>query len=368
MMSNNMVTGDMNIKVQVFSGGEQKSNGEDLPAISVIIPVYNAVKTLQQAVESVLTQSFQDFEIILIDDCSTDGSYDLIKDLWENNTRIRIVQNIKNLGPDPTRNYGMRISKGKYITFMDDDDFYLPDLLSNFYKIAEEHQAEVVSSMGFYHTKSAEIPRDLPVDVFPELDSDYCNEIVVAPSDIKERLEGFLLGQYSIACWNKLYLRDFLIYNNIRFRPASDDRGFVFACLIHAEKYIKIPYIGNLFRNAPNSLSRKNNAKDMEKLEEVIYNLDGFAQEFVDIMGEHPFFREHPEYAEMTLIHQLAFLDRLTVLPYFPDPTAVSSDVLKTTKKTIEKIFGKHAPSVEFLFMRYQALLREKIEQSQENG
>ncbi len=91
------------------------------PVISVIMPVFNARKYIYSAVDSILKQSFSDFELILIDDCGTDGSIDLIKNSFNDN-RIKYIVNPKNMGIAYSRNCGLKEAKGDFIAFMDDDD------------------------------------------------------------------------------------------------------------------------------------------------------------------------------------------------------------------------------------------------------
>jgi len=341
---------------------KEKFFGGAVPAVSVVVPVYNAKKYLGQAIGSILGQTFKDFEIILVDDCSTDGTYAYMHSLWGDNPRVCIVQNPRNLGPAAARNYGMRISRGKYIAFMDNDDCYHHDFLSNLYELAEAHQADVVSCMGFFHSESEEIPEDMSGRVLPDLDSNYTKEVIVAPETIKERMDGWLRNEYSRNCWNKLYSRDFLMLHDIRYRKASDDWGFVFACLLHARKYVKTPYIGYVYRNVQNSLSRSYDTSNMKRLEKEILGLDGMSGDFMDTMQESPFFQEHSEYCYMILAHQLAILERNCILRYFPQAGVVSGEVFMTASQSLKKIFGEHAPLAEFFFIQYQTQARRIAE------
>ena len=340
----------------VFLGGAK------LPLISVIVPCYNAKKYLKQAVESILNQTFKEFEIILVDDCSTDGTYEYMKSLWDDSAIISVVRNKKNMGPALTRNYGIRISRGKYLAFMDSDDCYLPDFLKNLYYMAESHQADVVSCMGFFHSEKESIPEDLSCRVIPDLDSNYRQEIVFAPEGVRERVEGWLRNEYNIACWNKLYLRDFLMYHDISFKEDSEDRGFAFACLLNAKMYVKTPYIGNIYRRMEVSFSRNANLMDLGRLGKTITNLDGFAQDFMDIMKEFTFFEEHPEYCGIIISHQLSIIERANVLQYFPQSNAISTDVYRASHEALQRIFGEHTPLAEFLFMQYQVQARKIAE------
>lgn len=95
--------------------------------VSVIIPSYNREKTIVRAVESVLKQTYPNIEIIVVDDCSTDNTIEILKDKYSNNRRIKIEQLSVNSGACVARNKGISLSKGAYIAFLDSDDEFYPD-------------------------------------------------------------------------------------------------------------------------------------------------------------------------------------------------------------------------------------------------
>ncbi len=92
------------------------------PSISVIVPVYNGGKFIKEAVDSILNQSFSDFELIVVDDCSNDDTYEIVDELKRTDKRLRIYQNNSNVGVAATLNFGISVAKGKYIARMDADD------------------------------------------------------------------------------------------------------------------------------------------------------------------------------------------------------------------------------------------------------
>ena len=96
-----------------------------MPKISIITPAYNCEKYLPDAVKSVLSQTFTDWELLIIDDCSKDNTYRYMKKLAEKDKRIRIFQNKVNSGSAATRNYGVRLGRGEWIAFLDGDDLWL---------------------------------------------------------------------------------------------------------------------------------------------------------------------------------------------------------------------------------------------------
>lgn len=95
--------------------------------VSIIIPSYNRRKYLEEAIESVLKQTYENKEIIIVDDCSKDGTEEYITEKYRNNTRIKFYKNKENSGAGVSRKNGYDKSKGNYIIFMDDDDYYTND-------------------------------------------------------------------------------------------------------------------------------------------------------------------------------------------------------------------------------------------------
>lgn len=110
------------------------------PPISVIMPVYNAEKFLDESIESILNQTFKDFEFIIIDDGSTDNSLKIIRKYKKKDKRIKVLINKKNQGIAETRNKGLRIAKGKYIVTFDADDISLQKRLQIQYYFLERNQ------------------------------------------------------------------------------------------------------------------------------------------------------------------------------------------------------------------------------------
>ena len=99
------------------------------PLISVIMPVYNREKYIGEAIESVLSQTYKNWELIIIDDGSTDTTYKIISEYANKDSRIKIFKNNINLGISPSRNKGLMFAKGKYIGILDSDDIILPETL-----------------------------------------------------------------------------------------------------------------------------------------------------------------------------------------------------------------------------------------------
>ncbi|KRW82140.1 CDP-glycerol glycerophosphotransferase family protein [Marinobacter sp. P4B1] len=120
------------------------------PTISVILPVFNGEDTVTWTIESVVRQTFKDFELLCIDDSSTDGTLDKLRAVAATDSRIRVLENDKNRGLGKTRNYGVENAKGKYLAFIDSDDFYEPDFLEKLYRLAISNDADIAQSAVRY--------------------------------------------------------------------------------------------------------------------------------------------------------------------------------------------------------------------------
>jgi glycosyltransferase involved in cell wall biosynthesis len=111
------------------------------PTVSVIIPTHNRAKLIGKAIKSVLNQTYQDFEIIIVDDGSTDNTEETVKSF--NNFKIRYISHSNNRGISAARNTGIRASRGKYIALLDSDDEWLPEKLDQQIKVFQNASSEV---------------------------------------------------------------------------------------------------------------------------------------------------------------------------------------------------------------------------------
>ena len=110
------------------------------PLISVVVPVHNAASSLHRGLRSVLGQTLIDFELIVIDDCSTDESASILKRYSELDTRVRLFSTERNGGPGAARNVGLRNARGQYVAFLDADDFWTRDKLERQIRCFEDNE------------------------------------------------------------------------------------------------------------------------------------------------------------------------------------------------------------------------------------
>lgn len=108
--------------------------------VSIITPIYNCEQFLQETIQSVLNQTYTNWELILIDDCSTDNSLSIAETAAQRDSRIRVIKLDQNSGPAVARNIGIKKAKGKYIAFLDSDDMWFPNKLEKQLSFMEKNQ------------------------------------------------------------------------------------------------------------------------------------------------------------------------------------------------------------------------------------
>ena len=153
-----------------------------MPEISVLIPCYNGFKYMERCLLSLESQSYNNFEVIIVDDCSADDSFEqLVKYKEKSDLNINIIKNIENVGPGESRNTGIKNACGKWISFCDCDDWYEPDFLKEMIQKAINEQADLVMCDYYYvYDKNKKIQSGV-TDIFsdtPEIGRASCRERV----------------------------------------------------------------------------------------------------------------------------------------------------------------------------------------------
>ncbi|MGG2954223.1 glycosyltransferase family 2 protein [Geobacillus stearothermophilus] len=193
--------------------------------VSVIIPAYNVESYIGRCLTSTVNQSLKEIEIIVINDGSTDNTLNVINKFCSLDNRIKVIDS-KNNGVSAARNYGLSRSTGKYIFYIDADDWIETNALKEMYEVAEENNADIVIANAYI---------------------DYDNGKLVPYIDGKltcdEPLKDFLIGNIRPSVSTKLYRRDLFTYNNIRHFEKiriGEDLLVNFFLILHAKKIIKI--------------------------------------------------------------------------------------------------------------------------------
>ncbi len=183
--------------------------------ISVIIPIFNCENTIVRCVNSILEQSYQNMEIILIDDASTDRTYKICKEYFSGNEKIIFIRHRANQGVSAARNSGLQQAKGEYISFCDADDYMDKEMLKELFCICESEDAEIAGCGIYGKPKQKE-------------------KIVIY--DTKEKIMGYIMkhGGY---IWNKLFRREAI--KGIQFNTQlvlCEDYVFLIECIMKIKK------------------------------------------------------------------------------------------------------------------------------------
>lgn len=200
--------------------------------ISVIMPLYNADKYLEECLDSVLAQTFTEFELICVNDASTDSTMEIVERFREKDGRIKILVNAERKGAAYSRNRGMQEAKGQYLTFLDGDDIFDKDMLRAAYQAAADHNVDLVM-YEYRHVTSDHVHDKLQVFHGKPYRERYCKK----PFSILEHAPYECLN-WALSPWNKLYEREFVQKHRLTFQdlPSSNDVYFVCMALMLSER------------------------------------------------------------------------------------------------------------------------------------
>ncbi|MDE7331955.1 MAG: glycosyltransferase [Lachnospiraceae bacterium] len=169
-----------------------------MPLVSIIVPVYNAEKTIERCINSILNQVYRDFELILLDDGSTDASGEVCDAYAEKDNRIRVLHK-ENSGVSDTRNQGIAMAEGEYLQFLDSDDWITPEATGLFVRTAAEYQCDMVIA-DFYRVVGERVSQKGSIEEEGLMDrADYAGNMMQKPADF-----------YYGVLWNKFYKRSII--------------------------------------------------------------------------------------------------------------------------------------------------------------
>lgn len=287
-----------------------------MPVISVIIPVYNSEKYLAECLNSLLNQTYTAFEIICVDDGSTDGSYRILQEYAKMDQRI-FVYTQKNQYAGIARNTGMKHARGKYLLFLDSDDFFCEDMLEKIVKKAEENNAEIVVFDAYRFNNQSKQVYDTEWHV---VDNNLAWEGVKSANDISEKIFNFT----SSAPWNKLFLKEFVKKHDLSFQKIkrTNDLFFVYAAFANAKK-ISILNKKLLYYRDNNCHSLQGNIKETPLVfSEALYAL----QDYLNKKGYYKSFQN--SYVKMALGVCFCYLDNTEGKEYFELYNALKKDII----------------------------------------
>lgn len=174
------------------------------PMVSIIVPIYNAENYLRRCVDSILNQEYTDFELLLVNDGSTDASGDICEEYGDRDPRVIVIQK-ENTGVSDSRNRALDRARGKYLQFLDSDDWITPDATRLFVRAAEEYGCDMVIS-DFYRVVGERLSTKGDIEEEGVLTrEEFAAHMMENPADF-----------YYGVLWNKLYRRDIVEEHNLR--------------------------------------------------------------------------------------------------------------------------------------------------------
>ena len=236
--------------------------------VSIVIPVYCAENTLKKCVESLIYGTYSNIEIILIEDCSSDKSWQVCLKLQEHYSCVKAYQNPKNSGPSAARNHGLQLMSGKYLMFVDSDDWVEPDYVSTFVEIYEKFQPDLIISGYVNHDEV----QNATADYFG-----WKNTDTVVLKSLKNELLPLYHSRLLQQIWNKFFLADVVRENHLMFDTGiqmGEDFRFLLSYLeyISGDRLVEINKpLYHYIRCSGNSLMSQ---FGKEKLDEPLKNLE----------------------------------------------------------------------------------------------
>ena len=204
------------------------------PTVTIIVPVYNAEHTIRRCIESILNQEYTDFELLLVNDGSTDGSGAICDEYAARDSRIQVIHK-ENTGVSESRNLALDRARGTYLQFLDSDDWITPDATSSLVRTAESGPCDMVIS-DFYRVVGERVSQKGDIDEDGLMTrEDFAAHMMENPADF-----------YYGVLWNKLYRRSIVEAHHLRMDPEiswCEDFMFNLEYIRYAETFraIQIP-------------------------------------------------------------------------------------------------------------------------------
>lgn len=269
--------------------------------LSYIVPVYNVEKYIRECVDSILAQTFDDYEIILVDDESPDGCPRICDEYAEKYPNVIKVIHKQNAGPASARNDGMKIAQGEYIWFFDSDDYLSDDRVNEVYNKAKELDVDILQ-MSFLSF------RDGKQD-FYSTDSAFGFNKVYSHDEIVKYVAKSSSDRSVIFAWRNIYKREFLLANDIRFDASLrmlEDPPFNTLAFLKAERLVAVDIPVYTYRIRQNSLQRQKYIEDYDLIMEYQWKLKlRYFSENSDNDAE--FYRDIAEFTIKTNLPSLLF-------------------------------------------------------------
>lgn len=273
------------------------------PLASVIVPVYNVSKYIEQCLQSLLLQTMKEIEIIVVDDCGTDDSIKKAEKLAKKDKRIKIIHNKNNQGLAESRNIGLKHVKSKYVAFLDSDDWVDDDFIEKLYNACEKEKADIaVSDVIYYYNQTKQMRGWVSTWNFKS-----GKKVVLDPINKQYNI-------YACACWNKLYNTELFTKFSLEFPKGLyiEDVPITFMTSMLANKIVLVEDTKLYYRMRDDSIMAVSKAdrkpfdifKVYEYTEDMLNKYKGFDNkgQYRQILDNYEIFNI---YAWYTTVHSI---------------------------------------------------------------
>lgn len=342
----------------------------EMPAISVIIPMYNAERYVRECLDSFLAQTFTDFEIIVVDDCSTDSSRAIVESYAPRfNGRLTLAMTQKNSGNSgyTARNKGFNFSRGEYVYFADADDFVTKTALEELYTAAKEADADVVYT-GARYLYTAQNGVELKHDIFGrECLAKGIKEVPELITDNAQRLlELFIFRGGYWTAWTKFVRRNFLTENEITFYevPSGGDFLWSMELLCCVKRLLRIPNAVYLWRDDSNESMTRSKKSTYEQIARWFACFSCWAKFFTALSKKRKILEANPAYIYFASNRQFEYFFKRNFEARLQVDSEKIFEIL--TKDFAEKNLGADS-TMPFLFSVIDSLQKNLIVLQQQN-
>lgn len=233
--------------------------------VSVITPVYRVERYIEECIQSVLSQTYQNIEFILVDDCGGDRSVDIINDLIKQNTtpiEIRLISHTENKGVSAARNTALKAATGDYIFCLDSDDRLLPNSITTLVTKAVQTKADIVMCC---HSSEGDAQNRGGMMCAP------VNEV----NGTTEILDAFANQWFNVAPWCKLFKHSFIVDNQLYFYEGiiNEDNPWTFQLCLKAQKIVFVHKELYFYRYNGNSIMSNSKKDDIIKSNEIAVSI-----------------------------------------------------------------------------------------------
>lgn len=235
------------------------------PKVSIIIPIYNVEKYIRQCLDSVVNQTYKNIEIICVNDCTPDKSFEIVKEYAANDDRFVLIEQEKNQGLGVARNTALNIAAGKYVLFVDSDDWIDKNLITKCYEYIKQQDYNFIEFSSTTTDENGNILKKMPSFLDNHEGESYINNPEYIFFDF-------------CAVWNKFYSLDFIKKNNILNSTARICEDFVFTVKtkILSQNHLIIDDILYFYRQQNNSITHTKTVKTLHIFKAIEDVIDSF--------------------------------------------------------------------------------------------